>query len=146
MIGDIRLIIKHNILITTIYSLYASYKKLTDLKINGKLTDPDIDMYPIKTVHHFQFQVRNLIYLTPSYAREAMKKARDNRGRLLRDARAQAMAPTLDVGYDPLSEANLQLFEKIWIPAGYVEINNKKLIVNSMPVEPPHDALMPAPP
>ena len=113
MIGDIRLIIKHNILITTIYSLYASYKKLTDLKINGKLTDPDIDMYPIKTVHQFQFQVRNLIYLTPSYAREAMKKARDNRGRLLRDARAQAMAPTLDVGYDPLSEANLQLFKKI---------------------------------
>ena len=75
-----------------------------------------------------------------------MKKARDNRGRLLRDARAQAMAPTLDVGYDPLSEANLQLFKKIWIPAGYVEINNKKLIVNSMPAEPPHDALMPAPP
>ena len=71
VIGDIRLIIKHNILITTIYSLYASYKKLTDLKINDKLTDPDIDMYPIKTVHHFQFQVRNLIYLTPSYAREA---------------------------------------------------------------------------
>ena len=113
MIGDIKLIIKHNIVITTIYPLYASYKKLTDLQINGNLTDTGIDnMYPIKTANHFQFQIRNVIYLTPSYAREAMKKARDNRGRLLRDARAQAMAPTLDVGYDPLSEANLQLFKK----------------------------------
>ena len=53
VIGDIRLIIKHNIVITTIYSLYASHKKLTDLKINDKLTDSDIDMYPIKTAHHF---------------------------------------------------------------------------------------------
>ena len=48
VIGDIKLIIKHNIVITAIYSLYASYKKLTDLKINDNLTDTDIDMYPIK--------------------------------------------------------------------------------------------------
>ena len=77
------------------------------VKINDKLIDPEVDMYPIKTIHHFQYQIRNLIYLTPSYAREAKKKARDNQGRLLRDAREQAMAPTLDVGYDPLSDANL---------------------------------------
>ena len=56
------------------------------------------------------------------------------------------MAPTLDVGYDPLSDANLQLYKKIWIPAGYVEIKDKKLIVNPMPIEPPHNALIPAPP
>ena len=31
IIDGIRLIIKHNIVITTIYSLYASYKALTDL-------------------------------------------------------------------------------------------------------------------
>ena len=107
VIWDIRLIIKHNIVITTIYSLYASHKRLTDLKINDNLADSDIDMQPIKTAHHFQFQIRNLIYLTPSYAREAKKKARDNQGRLLRDTREQAMAPALDVGYDPLSDANL---------------------------------------
>ena len=146
VIDDIRLIIKHNIVITTIYSLYASYKKLTDLKINDKLIDLEVDMYPIKTIHHFQYQIRNLIYLTPSYAREAKKKARDNQGRLIRDARKQAMAPTLDLGYDPLSDANLQLYRKIWIPAGYVEIKDKKLIVNPMPIEPPHNALIPAPP
>ena len=97
IIDDIRLIIKHNIVITTIYSLYASYKALTDLKTSGKLTDKEIDMCPNSTINHFQFQLRNLIYLTPAYAREASKKKRTKQGTLLMNAREQAMAPALDL-------------------------------------------------
>ena len=146
IIDDIRLIIKHNIVITTIYSLYASYKALTDLKTSGKLTDKEIDMYPNSTINHFQFQLRNLIYLTPAYAREASKKKRTKQGTLLMNAREQAMAPTLDLGYDPLSTANEQLFAELWIPAGYVRISNKILTVRPMIATPPHNPPMPAPP
>ena len=125
IIDDIRLIIKHNIVITTIYSLYESYKALTDLKTSGKLTDKEIDMYPNSTINHFQFQLRNLIYLTPAYAREASKKKRTKQGTLLMNAREQAMAPTLDLGYDPLSTANEQLFAELWIPARRISCTNK---------------------
>ena len=65
IIEDIKLIIKHNIILASIYSIYASYKSLTELEISGKLTNKDIYMYPIRTVNHFQFQLRNFIYLTP---------------------------------------------------------------------------------
>ena len=54
-------IIKHNAIITSVYSLYASYKALADLKTSGELTDRDVDMYPTHTTNHFQFQIRNLI-------------------------------------------------------------------------------------
>ena len=146
IIDDIRLIIKHNIVITTIYSLYASYKALTDLKTSGKLTDKEIDMYPNSTVNHFQFQLRNLIYLTPAYAREASKKKRTKQGTLLMNAREQAMALALDLGHGPLSTANEQLFAELWIPAGYVRISNKILTVRPMTAAPPHNPPMPAPP
>ena len=48
------------------------------------------------------------------------------------NAREQAMAPTLDLGYDPLSTINEQLFAELWIPAEYVQISNKILTVRPM--------------
>ena len=71
-------------------------------------------------VHYQVSHPGTLIYLTPSYAREAKKKARGSQGRSL--AREQATSPTVDVGYGPQLNANQQPFNGICTPAGYVQI------------------------
>ena len=121
--------IKVNIMIEVLWTLYAKEKELNDLFQNGAriLTDEEVDSWPERTSQHFKRQLLDHAFAHRHNMRAIRERKKLIRSKMLTDTKH----------YAKLSDEETRMYNLSWVRTELVQITNGALVVKPHRREPP---------
>jgi hypothetical protein len=128
-LDDEHVMIKVNIMIEVLWTLYAKEKELNDLYQNGAniLTDEEVDSWPERTSQHFKRQLLDHAFAHRHNMRAIRERKKLTRSKMLTDTKH----------YAKLSDEETRMYNLSWVRTELVQITNGALVVKPHRREPP---------
>ena len=122
-------IIRTNLMLEAVWTLYSREKELNDLYKNGTNAIPDktIDLWPKACVTTFRFYVVKIALSHRHTMKIARSRSMPVRNKLLRDTKH----------YDQLNTNEITMYNNTWVKTDLVQITNEALVVKPFRREPP---------
>ena len=133
-------IVKQNIIVFALWSVYSADKSINNLKRTNKLTDEAIDKWIRTVIDRFERLVHDDIRMTLHHAREAALNNNvviDGTATMAFNEREKVIERLkfVPLNLDKLTESQMDLFKTIW--SDLVQITNQSLVVPRFRREPP---------